>query len=143
MRAHSRETLAAGTGLLLLLLCRATWADDVSGASSMLCYGWTAARCDTENGCTSTEPWRLDLPDFVSIDMSAKVIKTTGAAAAARSTSVRTLERADGMILLQGNEKDRAFSWLIKESTGEGTLTVSTPGEALSVFTLCTPSPPR
>ena len=48
-------------------------------------------------------------------------------------------ERGSGTILLQGIQGERAFSWLIVEATGEGTLTVSTPAAGLTVFTICTP----
>jgi hypothetical protein len=115
-------------------------ADDVSGSDTLLCYGWTAALCDTDGTCRSMEPWRLNLPDFVKIDIGAKRVSTTDSVADSRATSIRELRRSDGRILLQGDQNDRAFSWLITESTGEGTLTVSTPGEAVSVFTVCTPA---
>ena len=48
--------------------------------------------------------------------------------------------REDGTIVLQGRQGERAYSWLIVEATGEGTLTMSTPGEGITVFTLCTPT---
>jgi hypothetical protein len=49
------------------------------------------------------------------------------------------VERSNGMILLQGVQGERAFSWLISEATGEGTLTVSSLAAGLTVFTVCTP----
>ena len=38
---------------------------------------------------------------------------------------------------MQGMQDGRAFSWLITENTGEGTLTVSTADRGIVIFTVC------
>jgi hypothetical protein len=40
--------------------------------------------------------------------------------------------------LIQGAQGERAFSWLITEATGEGTLSVAGVGQGVTVFTTCT-----
>jgi hypothetical protein len=123
-----------------LLLGGGVAADDVTGSDSLLCYAHSAARCEVEEGtCEVKTPWQLNLPDFLKLDLDAKRAETTEASGEVRQTPIRTVERSNGTILLQGVQGERAFSWLILEGTGEGTLTVSTPTAGLTVFTVCTP----
>jgi hypothetical protein len=122
------------------LLCGAASADDLTGSDSLLCYAHSAARCEVEEGtCEVKTPWQLNLPDFLKLNLDAKRAETTEASGEVRTTEVRTVERSNGTILLQGVQGERAFSWLISEATGEGTLTVSSLAAGLTVFTVCTP----
>jgi hypothetical protein len=126
--------------LAALLGFEAARADAVTGANSLICHGLSAARCDLETGtCALKNPWDLNLPDFVKLDLAAKRLATTEASGQGRQTAIQTVERADGIIVLQGVDAQRAFSWLITEATGEGTMSLSTPTAGLTVFTVCTP----
>ena len=129
-------------GLLLatLLLSSALLADDLTDSDSLVCYGWSASVCSIEGECENTAPWQLDMPDFPRLDLRARVVTSTETAPEERVTEIQTLVRENGTIVLQGRQGERAFSWLIVEATGEGTLTMSTPGEGVTVFTLCTPT---
>lgn len=115
-------------------------ADELTGSSTLLCHGLSAARCEIDTGtCAVKTPWDLNLPDFLKIDLAAKRAATTEASGHARQTAIRTVERANGIIILQGIDGERAFSWMISEATGEGTMTMSSPAAGLTVFTVCTP----
>jgi hypothetical protein len=129
-----------GPVLAACFFCGAATADDITGSSSLLCYALSAARCEVDGTCELKEPFQLNLPDFLKLDLKAKQAVTTAASGAVRETQIRTVERGNtGIILLQGIQSDRAFSWLITEATGEGTLTVSSAAAGLTVFTVCTP----
>ena len=134
------QSLRSG-GLLTagLLLSTPLWADDLTDSNSLLCYGWSASVCSIEGECELTAPWELDMPDFLRVDLRAGVVMSTETAPAEREVEIQTQVREDGTIVLQGRQGERAYSWLIVEATGEGTLTLSTPGEGVTVFTLCTP----
>lgn len=142
MRFRSRKVRGRPSlvGWAALLLCGGAVADDVTGSDSLLCYAHSAARCEVEDAtCEVKTPWQLNLPDFLKLDLDAKRAETTEASGEVRQTDLRTVERSNGVILLQGVQGERAFSWLISETTGEGTLTVSTLAAGLTVFTVCTP----
>ncbi|HET8698920.1 MAG TPA: hypothetical protein VFO94_15640 [Gammaproteobacteria bacterium] len=114
--------------------------DQVKGSNALICHGLSAARCDLGTGaCEVKNPWALNLPDFVKLDLAGKRAATTEASGQSRQTPIRTVERANGIIVLQGIDGERAFSWLINEATGEGTMTLSSPAAGLTVFTVCTP----
>ncbi len=138
--AGFRPTRSYGLLLATLLLSSALLADDLTDSDSLVCYGWSASVCSIEGECEATAPWQLDMPDFLRLDLRSRVVTSTETAPEERVTEIQTLVREDGTILLQGRQGERAFSWLIVEATGEGTLTMSTPGEGITVFTLCTPA---
>jgi len=127
------------TGLAGLLYCGAVFADDVSGSDSLLCYGLSAARCEIGEACEAVAPWQLNLPDFVKLDLRGKRIQTTAGSAEQRETPLQTVQRSNGKILIQGVQGERAFSWVISEMSGEGTLSVAGHGQGVTVFTVCTP----
>jgi hypothetical protein len=127
------------TGLAGLLYCGAVFADDVSGANSLLCYGLSAARCEIGEACEAVAPWQLNLPDFVKLDLRGKLIQTTAASAEQRETPLQSVQRNNGTIQIQGVQGERAFSWVISETSGEGTLSVAGHGQGVTVFTVCTP----
>ena len=142
MRWNIPGTWLRRTALALpaALCCGALLADELTGSDALLCYALSAARCDIDGTCELKDPWQLNLPDFIKLDLKAKRAVTTEASGSLRETQIRTLERGDNdTITLQGVQGERAFSWLISEVTGEGTLTVSSPAAGLTVFTVCTP----
>lgn len=137
---HPRDsTLRLLTGLAGVLYVGSVFADDLTGSDSLLCYGLSAARCATGEACESVEPWKLNIPDFVKLDLRAKRIQTTAASKDNRETPLQTVQRSNGTILVQGLQGERAFSWLITETSGEGTLSVAGVGQGVTVFTVCTP----
>ena len=139
-RHASVETLRlVTTGLVGLLYCGAVFADDVTGSDSLLCYGLSAARCEIGEACEAVAPWQLNLPDFVKLDLRGKRIQTTAGSAEQRETPLQTVQRSNGKILIQGVQGERAFSWVISEMSGEGTLSVAGHGQGVTVFTVCTP----
>lgn len=139
MRDERRRLPRHLIGAAALCVSGALLADEVTGSDALLCYGLSAARCELDGDCVQRQPWELNLPDFIKLDLKAKLATTTEASGFLRETAIRTVERGNGSILLQGVQGERAFSWLIDEGTGEGTLTVSSLVAGLTVFTVCTP----
>lgn len=136
---NNKTSRILSTGLAGVLYVGAVFADDVTGSDSLLCYGLSAARCEPGAACESVEPWRLNIPDFVKLDLRGKRIQTTAASSDQRETPLQTVQRDNGTILIHGVQGGRAFSWLIAETSGEGTLSVAGDGLGLTVFTVCTP----
>ena len=124
-------------GSLGLAFAACVWADNIADSNELLCYGWSAARCDTEAECEVTAPWRLNMPDFLKIDLDDQLVTTTGGEVEQRETPIATVVRENGLLIMQGQQEGRVYSWIITETTGEGTLTIGTPGEGIMVFTVC------
>ncbi len=124
---------------LLLSLPAAAQADDLSGADRFLCTAVQVTHCTETGECTTDLPWNLNVPQFIEVDLGAKTLATTKASGENRSTPIAQMYREEGLIVLQGLENGRAFSFMISEQTGAATVAVARQGLAVSVFGACTP----
>ena len=124
--------------LALLLISATGVADDISDSGKFLCSTSQLVVCFEEGDCVTMQPWEVGVPQFVVVDTKKKVISTTKASGENRSTPIRTLQREDSTIFLQGVENGRAFSFTIEEQTGLLTVAVSRDGLTVSVFGACT-----
>ena len=115
--------------------------DDVRGAQSLLCSVSTVHDCYEGDTCYSALPWEFNVPRFIVIDLDEKKLKTTVASKENRETPIKNLEREDGLIIIQGAERGRAFSIVITEETGLASLAVATSALNISAFGACTPMP--
>ena len=124
---------------LALAGATATRADDLTGASRLLCTAVQATACIEDGDCFQDLPWNLNVPQFIQVDLAAKRLSTTRASGENRSTPIEFLKRDSGLIVLQGFEGGRAFSFVIEEDTGMASVAVAAPGRAVVVFGACTP----
>ena len=134
--------LIAAAAFVLALTLSPARADDVRSTDQILCTAVHAAECWDDGECVTELPSNLGMPQFVEIDLAAKKLATTKASGVNRATSIEFLRRQDSMIVLQGFERGRAFSFVITEEDGRLTGAVATEGRAVSVFGACTPSHP-
>jgi hypothetical protein len=128
---------------LLAILSSSSFAmaDDLTGAGQFLCSATTVSVCGELGECAGGPPWALNIPQFIEVDLEKRMLSTTAASGQARSTPIKNLERADGMIAVQGFEQGRAFSFLIDQKTGFASIAVARDGLGVVVFAACTPMP--
>jgi len=115
------------------------FADDLTGATKLLCASVQATACTPEEDCAIGPPWVWDIPDFIEIDLEAKSLNTTKTSGSFRTTPIKYLERSEGLIILQGAENGRAFSFVITEATGFASVAVAREGRTVGIFGTCTP----
>jgi len=132
-----------GIALILpaLALPSAASADDLTGQQEFLCTAVQVNVCNDDGECTSDQPWNLNIPQFIEVNLKDKKLSTTKASGENRSTPVKNLERADGLIVVQGFENGRAFSFVITEKSGMLVASVAREGKVVAVFGACTPMP--
>jgi hypothetical protein len=126
-------------GLLAALSARG---DDVRGQDRILCSAAQATHCDEEDGCRTVTPWSLNIPAFIEIDLKEKTFSTTKASGENRSSPIRSVVRDGGLLLLQGIEGGRAFSFVIGEQEGLASVAIARDGSTVSIFGACTPIAP-
>jgi len=126
--------------VLLLAASPAALADDLTGASRFLCSVVTVGRCD-DGGCWEDTPDGALIPQFVIIDLGAKLLSTTPASGQNRSTPIESVRRDGGLIVLQGLENGRAFSFVISEKSGSASVAIAREELVLAVSAVCTPLP--
>jgi hypothetical protein len=127
---------------LVAVLCLAptlTLADDLGGVNTILCTASVATPCLDDGECETGPPWMWNIPQFIEIDLAEKMLRTTKASGENRSTAIKNLERADGLVFLQGVEMGRAFSFVITEETGLSSFAVARDGVTVGGFGACTP----
>jgi hypothetical protein len=127
---------------LMAALCLApilALADDLGDANMILCTASVATLCLEDGECETGPPWNWNIPQFIEIDLAAMQLRTTKASGENRSTVIKNLERADGLVFLQGVEKGRAFSFVITEKTGLSSFAVARDGVTVGGFGACTP----
>jgi hypothetical protein len=132
-----------GAGLLvgsLVLTGPAARADDLTGASRFLCSAVSVSRCDGD-GCDNETTEGANIPQFVTVDLDARLLSTTPTSGENRSTPIETVRREGGLIVLQGLQNGRAFSFVIGEKTGRASVAIAREELVLSVFAACTPVP--
>lgn len=116
-------------------------ADDLTGEQVFLCTAVQATLCTDDGDCVMENPWNLNIPQFIEVNLKDKKLSTTKASGENRSTPIKNLEREDGQIFLQGVEAGRAFSFAIDEKTGMMSVAVAREGKAVAIFGACTPMP--
>ncbi len=116
-------------------------ADNLSDSSSFLCTSVFASRCTPDGECEGGPAWNYNVPQFIEIDLNKKSMSTTKASGENRTTPIKNLEREDGLIILQGVQLGRAFSFVINEETGVASIAVALDGHGVIVSGACTPMP--
>jgi hypothetical protein len=127
--------------ILVLALPSVGAADDVRGHDAILCTAVSAMLCGQDGDCIVEQPWMLNIPQFVELNLKDKLLATTKASGENRSTPLRTIQHEDGLLILQGAEQGRAFSFVITEETGMLSVAVAREGKTVTVFGACTPTP--
>ena len=125
---------------LVFLAAPAVSADDLTGASGLLCSPAQATVCNPEDGCETAPPWVWNIPSFIKVNLDEKTMSTTEASGENRVTPIANVQRSGGRIFLQGVERGRAFSFVVDEATGMITAAVARDGFTVSVFGACTPA---
>jgi hypothetical protein len=125
--------------LLIVLAAPLLLADDVTGASKLLCTSVQATSCRDDGDCVTDVPWAFNIPQFIEIDLAGKMLSTTKASDEARQSPIQSLVRIDGAMIIQGLEQGRAYSFVINNKSGRLSAAVARDGITVTVFGACTP----
>ena len=132
--------MVAGVVALMFAAAPAA-ADDLTGVDRFLCAPGEVTVCAMDGECASGPPWEFNVPDFIEVDLEDGMLRTTEASEENRQTPIPRIIREDGMIVLQGFEMGRAFSFNIDEASGEMTAVAARDGLFVGAFGVCTPLP--
>ena len=98
--------------------------------------------CRPGEACEGGPPWNTQIPHFIVFDLDNRKIHTTEASHQSRSTEIKMLEREGGLIVIQGYEQGRAYSFVITELTGLLTASIAMDDGGVIAFGVCTPKVP-
>ena len=126
------------TASVVLLAFAPALAENISDSDRIVCSPADVKLCFENGECFDTNPWEVDMPEFVIIDIRKKTISTTRVSGQDRKTTFSALTKTDDLLVMQGIEDDRAFSFVIEQQTGILTAAVARDGVSISVFGACT-----
>ena len=136
-----RSIAAWFAALLIGAVAAPILAEPVAGSDRMLCTAQQVSYCAPFEECRSGSPVDWNLPDFIVVDVAAKMLSTTAANERPRASAFPHLKRENGVLYLQGMENGRAFTIVIVDESGDMSATISTPAANISVYGVCTPLP--
>jgi hypothetical protein len=116
-------------------------ADNLTGATRLLCASTLVTRCYEIGDCETGPPGLWNMPSFIEVDLLKKTLSTPAASPEQRHSPFTHVTRENGQIFIQGMENARAFSLVIAEESGAATLAVALDGTTVSAFAACTPVP--
>ena len=113
-------------------------ADDVTGEDRLLCAPGYVTHCSSGGDCETVPAWRHGIPSFLRIEIDRKFIRSSEESDEDLATPIQQVARENGKVYLQGVENERAFSVLIDEASGDGTMAIIANGETATAFLACT-----
>jgi len=128
------------TGIILLGLfvavSPASAGDVFDGTKPLLCASIEALDCDPGVACERGIPEIMGAPQFLRIDFAKNEI-----AGPLRTTKIRSMEKDDDQIVLQGYEIGLGWTFAIDRLTGDARISFAGWNSSFIVFGVCTSYP--
>jgi len=109
-------------------------AGDFDGSQNLICAPVQAMDCLMGVECIAGTPDDIAFPAFIRVDFAKKAVigpKTT--------TAIRTLEKSEAQLLLQGAENKFGWTLALDRDSGKMTITLAHADGAFVLFGSCTP----
>jgi hypothetical protein len=121
----------------LFVVVSPAFAEDVfDGTKPLLCSSIEALDCDPGVACERGIPENMGAPQFLRIDFAKNEI-----AGPLRTTKIRSMEKDDDQIVLQGYEIGLGWTLAIDRITGNMRITFAGGNAAFIIFGACTAYP--
>jgi hypothetical protein len=115
---------------------QAAAAGKYDGSVPLLCVPLAVTECGAEGECQKGTPRSVNLPQFFRVDLKAMTIR---AVEESRESPIKTVDRVNGNLILQGVQGQRGWTLIISEEVGQMSATIGAPAEGYIIFGSCTP----
>lgn len=112
-------------------------AGDYDGSKPVICAVIETHECGPNEDCLKGSAESIKVAQFFKVNFKEKLITSIGVGGEVQTSPIQRMERADGIIILQGVQNGRAWSAAISEANGKFVLTASGDQEAFVVFGAC------
>lgn len=119
---------------LACVLGSTAMAGDFDGSRKLICAPVQAMECHLGEKCEAGIPDDVGAPAFMRIDFARKVI-----VGPKRTSPIRSMEKDENQVLLQGTELGLAWSMALNTADGKMVSTFSSRDGAFVLFGACTP----
>jgi hypothetical protein len=111
-------------------------ASKYDGSVPLVCVPLAVTECGVEGECQKGTPQSVNLPQFFSVDFKTMTIR---AVEANRESGIKTVDRVNGKMLLQGVQGQLGWTMIIAEDSGQMSATIAGAMEGYIIFGSCTP----
>jgi len=113
--------------------------DPFDGSTPLICAVTQVFSCSVAQSCSETSADEVNLPRFVTIDASNRLVSAAWPAENKKSSEISAVVSGADRLILQGVDVDKAWSATLNKQTG--TIVVSQAGDEMSftVFGVCMP----
>jgi hypothetical protein len=131
-------TLAAGAVILTALLASGAQAAGFDASQPLLCAPVKVMSCAFDAACVDETAESINLPQFLTVDLSGKTISGKHKGGAALSSPILASYEDNGQLVMQGTEK--ALAWTVSVGQEDGKMTIVAAGGkvAFVAFGACT-----
>lgn len=109
------------------------------GSRDLLCAPAQAIECGSAFECNTGSPESVNIPQFINIDFKANKVEAVRHGEPGRQSFIRSQERGEGKLIMQGIEAGRGWNIIISETTGKFSASVAGDQVGFIVFGACTP----
>jgi hypothetical protein len=147
-RKQMKKIFTVTTALCVYLLSTPllSIAGDFDGSKPLVCTVLSVSECLMDQGCREMTPEEVNLPRFLWINLSKKVIQSSRSGQDARTSKIESVKELDHKLMLQGAEQGRedvrdGFGWTIAIMTDTGEMVLTASGDLVGevAFGVCTP----
>ena len=114
---------------------QATAASKYDGSVPLLCVPLAVTECGAEGECQKGTPRSVNLPQFFRVDFKTMTIS---AVEESRESAIKTVDRVNGNLILQGVQGQLGWTLIISEGMGQMSATIAGAGEGYIIFGTCT-----
>ena len=105
------------------------------GSVPLLCVPLSVTECGAEGECQKGAPQSVNLPQFFRVDFTTMTLR---AVEENRESAIKTVDRVNGHMILQGVQGQLGWTLSISEDMGQMSATIAGPGEGSLIFGTCT-----
>ena len=117
-------------------------AANFDGESVVLCATLGAVQCDKRpgraHGCLRGPASALNVPQFIKLDFGNKSVTATAETGVDKSSSIDSVTRGNGHLVVQGVDDGHGWSLVLEENTGHMTASAVGDEEGMMLFGSCT-----
>ena len=109
------------------------------GSANLVCATYDVVACSKASTCMRGQAGTFELVEFMFVDFKARVVKARTEGDAKRIESpIRTFEKSNSQLILQGVENGHGWGMSIDQAGGGMTTTVSGESSSFMIFGACT-----
>ena len=110
-------------------------ASKYDGSVPLVCVPLAVTECGAEGECQKGTPQSVNLPQFFSVDFKTMTIR---AVEENRESAIKTVDRVNGKMILQGVQGQLGWTMIIAEDSGQMSATIAGAIEGYIIFGSCT-----